>query len=317
MYFLLYRAADHLSADIPAGWFMKKPGKRSEKYVMDASTGISTGGSTITPESIAQFRRTILSYYAENRRDLPWRHTTDPYHILVSEIMLQQTQVARVMTKYPEFISAFPAFADLARAPLSSVLAVWQGMGYNRRAMALKTCAQKVMDEFNGELPSDTGILATFPGIGKATAGSIAAFAFNMPVVFIETNIRRVFIHFFFDEKSNIPDTEILPLAGKALEGQDPRTWYSALMDYGTMLRGEIQNPNRRSAHYARQTKFEGSDREIRGQIIRTLIKEQELDETILAGKFGSDPERVYRILGTLEKEGYLIRSNGSARLSE
>jgi len=129
---------------------------------------------------------------------MAWRNTTDPYQILVSEIMLQQTQVERVTIKFPEFIRAFPDFASLATATLANVLTVWQGLGYNRRAIALQKCAIRVMNEYNGALPADVDILATFPGIGRATASSIAAFAFNMPVVFIETNIRRVFIHFFF-----------------------------------------------------------------------------------------------------------------------
>jgi len=138
---------------------------------------------------IPEFQRMVLAHYAHSGRNMQWRNTTDPYQILVSEIMLQQTQVERVRIKFPEFINAFPDFPSLAAAPLSSVLTVWQGMGYNRRAIALQKCAIKVMDEYCGTLPSDVSTLATFPGIGRATASSIAAFAFNQPVIFIETNI--------------------------------------------------------------------------------------------------------------------------------
>ena len=159
----------------------------------------------------------VLSHYEQYGRDMAWRNTTDPYQILVSEIMLQQTQVERVTAKFPEFIRAFPDFASLATAPLANVLTVWQGLGYNRRAIALQKCAIRVMNEYDGVLPADVDILATFPGIGRATASSIAAFAFNMPVVFIETNIRRVFIHFFFTDTDTVNDAEILPLVEKSI----------------------------------------------------------------------------------------------------
>jgi A/G-specific adenine glycosylase len=188
-------------------------------------------------QGIIAFRRMVLSYYEQNRRDMPWRNTTDPYQILVSEIMLQQTQVERVMTKFTVFIHAFSDFSALASAPLADILAVWQGMGYNRRAIALQKCAIRVMNEYNGILPSDSELLLTFPGIGKATASSIAAFAFNLPVVFIETNIRRVFIHFFFDATEEVHDEDILPLVRKALYRENPRIWYWALMDLGTALK--------------------------------------------------------------------------------
>ncbi|MEK7079017.1 MAG: A/G-specific adenine glycosylase, partial [Patescibacteria group bacterium] len=133
------------------------------------------------------------------RRDFPWRNTTDPYHILVSEVMLQQTQVARVMVKFPIFIDQFSNFKELATASTKDILQVWQGMGYNRRALYLKKIAEIVITQYKGKLPDDPAILDTFPGIGEATAASIVAFAFNKPLVFIETNIRRVFIHLFFE----------------------------------------------------------------------------------------------------------------------
>jgi A/G-specific adenine glycosylase len=177
-----------------------------------------------------------------------WRHSDDPYRILVSEIMLQQTQVERVAVKYPTFIAAFPDAATLARAPQSAVIAAWQGMGYNRRAIALKKCAEKITDEYGGTVPRDPDVLATFPGIGPATASSICAFAFNLPVVFIETNIRRVFIHSFFPDKEIVTDQEILPLVERALDREQPRVWYWALMDLGTELKKQMPNPNRKSA---------------------------------------------------------------------
>ncbi len=147
---------------------------------------------------IRKFQKTIYRYYGKYGRTFPWRMTHNPYHILISEIMLQQTQVQRVMGKYEPFINAFPDFSSLARAPLRLILKQWQGLGYNRRAIALKLISRRIMEEFHGELPSSVETLMTLPGIGRATASAISAFAFHIPSVFIETNIRRVFIHGFF-----------------------------------------------------------------------------------------------------------------------
>jgi A/G-specific adenine glycosylase len=258
--------------------------------------------------TIKEFRKIVFDHYRNHGRDLAWRRTTDPYRILVSEIMLQQTQVERVVVKYPEFIAAFPDFATLAGAPLSDVLAVWQGMGYNRRAISLQRSAQRVLADYGGTLPQDVDILATFPGIGRATASSICAFAFNMPVVFIETNIRRVFIHFFFGGHESVNDTEILPLVEKALGKQDPRTWYNALMDLGTVLKKTVENPNRRSRHYTKQAAFEGSDRKIRGAILKLLLAEKRMTKEAITGTFSEDPDRIIRILKSLEDEGFICQ---------
>jgi A/G-specific adenine glycosylase len=226
--------------------------------------------------------------------------------------MLQQTQVERVAVKYPAFIAAFPDFPALAGAPLSDILAVWQGMGYNRRAISLQKCARRVVEEYDGALPQDPEILATFPGIGRATAASICAFAFNMPVVFIETNIRRVFIHYFFGDRGQVDDSEILPIARQALLEDDPRSWYNALMDLGTMLKKAGKNPNRRSRQYTKQTAFEGSDRKIRGRILRLLLEEKHMTEKAIAEKCPEDPARVFRILRDLETEGFVTRTGSS-----
>ena len=261
------------------------------------------------PPAIEEFQKMVLDFYREYGRDLAWRETTDPYRILVSEIMLQQTQVERVTVKYPAFLSGFPDFPSLAQAPLADVLAVWQGMGYNRRAISLQKSARRVVEEFDGVLPQDPDLLSTFPGIGKATAASICAFAFNMPVVFIETNIRRVFIHFFFEEDKPVHDADILPLVQKALCRKNPRIWYWALMDLGSALRKTVPNPNRRSAQYVRQSAFEGSDREIRGKILQMLLKNPDQVYEDLIRNTGGDRDRVLRILNTLEKEGFLTHT--------
>lgn len=265
-----------------------------------------------SPEAIRIFQDLILSYSRAHGRDLPWRRTTDPYRILVSEIMLQQTQVERVAARYPEFLEQFPDFGSLARARRSEVLLAWQGMGYNRRAIALQETARRVVDEHGGELPADAEALATFPGIGKATAAAIVAYAFNMPVAYIETNIRRIFIHFFFQDRVGIRDDEILPLVERALYRENPREWYGALMDYGTVLKKRTANPNRRSAAYSRQSRFEGSDRQIRGQILALVLKEGTVTEEEVILRLCEEPGRVKRILGDLEREGFVAESEGA-----
>jgi A/G-specific adenine glycosylase len=259
---------------------------------------------------IPAFQKMVLSHYEQYGRAMDWRNTPDPYQILVSEIMLQQTQVERVTTKFPEFILAFPDFASLAAASLAQVLTVWQGLGYNRRAIALQKCAILVMNEYDGILPADVDILATFPGIGRATASSIAAFAFNRPVVFIETNIRRVFIHFFFPDADTVSDAEILPLVEITLYHENPRVWYWALMDLGSVLKKTVANPNRRSVHYTKQSPFEGSDRNIRGIIIRILLAEPGASEKKILGIRKDDPARIKKILAALESEGFICRHN-------
>ncbi|NTU46189.1 A/G-specific adenine glycosylase [Candidatus Roizmanbacteria bacterium] len=255
--------------------------------------------------NVHQFRDTVLTYYRKHKRDLPWRETTDPYRIVVSEVMLQQTQVPRVLSKYPEFLEKFPNFSTLASASLSEVLLVWQGMGYNRRGKYLKQLAEVIVQKYNGELPHNPILVDELPGIGPATAASICAFAFNLPTVFIETNIRRVFIHHLFQDQIDIPDTAIYPLVQQTLDTENPRDWYYALMDYGTYLGKTLENPNKRSRHYTIQSKFEGSDRQIRGAILRLLLKKSQSREEIIEA-LQKDQERVITILKQMKKEAII-----------
>jgi A/G-specific adenine glycosylase len=260
----------------------------------------------LTATRVRAFRKKVYDHYRTQGRDLPWRKTRKPYHILVSEIMLQQTQVDRVLEKYKEFIAAFQDFPSLAKAPLRKLLAVWQGMGYNRRPLALRALAQKVVNEHHGKLPCDPEQLLTLPGIGKYTAGAVLAFAFNKPVVFMDTNIRRVFIHEFFHKQENISDNDILPLVQQTLDASDSRKWYNALMDYGVMLKKEHGNPNRRSAHYTRQSPFENSNRQVRGMILKTLVKEAPLTASRIVQKTGMETEKVKKNIVQMEKEGFI-----------
>jgi len=266
----------------------------------------------LTPSAISSFRKKIHDHYDQHGRDLPWRRTRNPYRILVSEIMLQQTQVERVLEKYAEFVKTFPGFRMLAKAPLKKLLTVWQGLGYNRRPLALKALAQKVVDEHGGKLPSDPATLLALPGIGKYTAGAVAAFAFNKPVVFMDTNIRRVYIHEFFHDRENIHDDEIIPLLERTMDVENPRKWYNALMDYGAMLKREQVNPNRRSAHYAKQSPFENSNRQVRGSILKLLVKDAPLTQAGIVKKTGMDPERIKKNLMQLVEEGFIKKKGRS-----
>ncbi len=239
---------------------------------------------------------------------------------MVSEIMLQQTQVDRVKPYYDRFIKQFPTIRALARAEQSDVLRAWSGLGYNRRALNLYRLAQIVVKKYKGKLPSDPVLLDELPGIGKGTAGSIAAFVFNKPVAFIETNIRRVFIHHFhgINEPRNstkirtksekkISDSEILPLVEKTLDKKNPREWYYALMDYGAHLAYKVKNPNQRSKHYSKQSKFEGSNRQLRGRLLRFLLANPRATDVELLAIAGSKT-KLARVMGELEKEGFIKR---------
>ncbi|NTW92463.1 MAG: A/G-specific adenine glycosylase [Methanoregulaceae archaeon] len=271
----------------------------------------------MTPPSVDVFQGRVRDDYQRYRRDLPWRHTTDPYQILVSEVMLQQTQVERVKEKYGRFISRFPDFGSLAAATIADVLSAWQGLGYNRRALALRQTAARVVEQFGGILPEDEKDLQSLPGIGPYTAAAVLAFAFNQPVLLIDTNIRRVFIHCFFRERSQVTDREILPLVRETLDRENPREWYNALMDFGWYLGTTIKNPNRRSRHYQRQAPFEGSNRQVRGKILHLLVTDGELSREDLCRALDIPASRLETVLGQLEAEGFLTRSHDLVRMKK
>ena len=261
-----------------------------------------------TGSEIVKFRKIIYQHYAREGRTLPWRETRNPYYILVSEIMLQQTQVERVIEKYQKFITLFPDIETLDRSPLQKILKVWQGLGYNRRALALKKIARTIMEDYKGKIPRSLEELVKLPGIGQTTASEIAAFAFNQPTVFIETNIRSVFLHYFFSERENVSDEEITPLVAKTVDRSNPREWYYALMDYGTFLKKQHVNPSRKSTHYYKQSPFNGSNRQIRGKIVKYLTENQSGTEKQIARDLQIPYEKAEPNLLKLEKEGFLIR---------
>ena len=254
---------------------------------------------------------------AESYRELPWRNIPDAYAVLVSEVMLQQTQVSRVEGYWHRFLEAFPTPAALAEAPTADVLALWQGLGYNRRALALKRMAEQVTAEYDGTLPRTFDELVTLPGIGPATAAGIIAFAYEEPSVYVETNVRAVFIHELFPDEDAVPDADLLPYVADTASTTDPRGWYYALLDYGATLKKSGANPTRASTSYTRQSKFEGSRRQKRAELVRIalgapkgitrarakgLLDQSEAD----AGREAVDQELFDSLLDDLEREGFI-----------
>lgn len=265
------------------------------------------------------FQKLIWEYYdLHGRHDLPWRITEndgtfDPYKIMVSELMLQQTQVPRVIPKYIEFLQKFPTVQALASSTLGDVLIAWSGLGYNRRAKFLWQAAQKIQNEFGGEFPNTLEQLVTLPGVGKNTAGAILAYAYDRPIVFIETNIRTVFIHHFFNDRTDIADKDIAEKVAATLPKQNAREWYWALMDYGTYIKQTIGNASRKSSSYKRQSAFHGSKRQIRGLIIRELGKGPKAETVLL--ELAAD-DRTLTVLQELKAEQMITQRNGQYKLA-
>jgi len=229
-------------------------------------------------------------------------------------MMLQQTQTHRVVPKFEAFVKEFPSFEALAHAPLKKVLTLWQGLGYNRRALYLKRTAEVILREHAGKLPRNTEQLVQLPGVGSYTAGAIRVFAFDEPAVFIETNIRAVFLYFFFPKKQSVPDSALLPLIKRSLPTKRVREWYSALMDYGAMLKQKISNPSQRSLHYYKQSTFKGSFREKRAGVLRAILagaRRKTIPKTLALS-----PTDAERCLRSLEKEGLLKRKGAEYTLT-
>ena len=263
-----------------------------------------------SPPVLAAFQELVLDHYRAFGRDLPWRHSADPYAILVSEVMLQQTRVERVRGRWERFVDRFPDLEMLAGAPLAEVLSEWQGMGYNRRAVNLKRIAEAVVADHGGVLPRDPDVLRTMPGLGAATAASVSVFAYDNPVAFVETNVRAVYLHIFFSGIEGVKDAQIAPLAEEALWREDPRVWHWALMDYGVALKRALPNPSRRSAHHARQAAFEGSNRQLRGRILRALLAAGPMTAQDVTAAVDGD-QRAGDALLALGREGLVEESAG------
>lgn len=235
------------------------------------------------------FKKVLQEKGRELYRDMPWRRDTRPYYILVSEVMLQQTQVARVKPKFQAFVQRFPDFTSLAGAPLSDVLQMWVGLGYNRRARQLQLASRQIIEGFGGSMPQTKAGLEALAGIGPATAGAIMVYAFNLPQAFIETNARTVYFHSYFSPDQKVTDSELLPLIEATLDRDNPRNFYWALMDYGAWLKKSFKNStNTMSAHYKKQSTFKGSVSEVRGRIIQ-LLSVQDSTREELNQRLGED----------------------------
>jgi A/G-specific adenine glycosylase len=219
--------------------------------------------------------KSLLSWYRINARPLPWRETRNPYRILISEIMLQQTQVSRVLQKYPEFLKQFPNFTSLAHARVGDVIRAWSGMGYNNRAFRLHRIAQRIVSEYGGRLPSDSDTLQTFPGIGRYTANAIACFAFEQQIVVVDTNVRRVLSRLFPRQAQAMNEWE---LAEWMLPKRKAFHWNQALMELGA-LRCTVYNPscdrcplNRICQSAFRPKKYSKKPRRIKNPVIPNRI---------------------------------------------
>lgn len=242
-------------------------------------------------------------------RRMPWREDVRPYCVLVSEMMLQQTQVSRVIPKFEAFITTFPDERALSQASLADVLKSWQGLGYNRRAKYLHDACKMIVAEFDGTVPCTVEELERLPGVGKNTAGAILTYAFNKPNLFIETNIRTVYIYHFFPDRDDVNDKEILEILGNTLDQRNPRKFYQSLMDYGAHLKTTGMQNITRSKHYTRQSTLAGSLREMRGIIIRRLTAGQELTNL-------SEDARFESALHGLERDGLISRHSTGWRLT-
>ena len=269
-----------------------------------------------SPASYKRFRAIIYHYYFTNRRSFSWREKISPYRVFISEVMLQQTQTSRVIPKFELFLETFPNFSSLANARFSDVLRVWKGLGYNRRARFLLEAAEIIHDQYNGKLPRTPQQLVALPGIGPATAASIAVFAYDTPHVFIETNIRTVFLHFFFQNADIVDDKQIREHVEATLDKDRPREWYYGLMDYGAMLKRTLGNLNRKSRHYSQQSRFEGSDRQMRGKILQLLLDNMSLSMEEIQTILEEPPERLERIVSSLSKDNIVIFEAGTLKLS-
>lgn len=282
----------------------------------------------LSVQQIKKFQKIVWDYYhTSGRGQLPWRTSINPYRVWVSEIMLQQTQVDRVINFFKVWVKSFPTIQKLAGASQVDILKHWKGLGYNSRALRMKKTAQLIIELYKAKFPSDYYELQKLPGIGPYTAGAICAFAYNQPIVLIETNIRRVYIHHFFNDAIDVYDTEILELVNKTMDKKNPREWYWALMDYGSFLgrtlnsKGKKYNPNTQSKHYIKQSKFSGSDREIRGTILTLLLEHNNtLSKITLTQKikqFTTDKERIQKIINQMVHEGYFELKGNNIHLKK
>jgi A/G-specific adenine glycosylase len=269
-------------------------------------------------DSLQLFCDFIMQFYSEHKREFAWRETSDPYRILLSEVMLQQTQTSRVEPKYQTFLELWPTFEALASCSLEDLLSQWKGLGYNRRALNLKKSAQ-MTEQWGWTIPKDKEKILSLPGVGKSTSAALLCFCYNEKAVYLETNIRRVLLTCFYPEETEVLDKRLEELLYRlSLMVDDMKNWYYALMDYGVLLKNLLPNANTRSAHYSRQSKFENSNRQIRGLLIHILSDTGAKPLERLYSLLSSfEEERVLSCLGELEKEGFVQECESVYRIKQ
>jgi A/G-specific adenine glycosylase len=253
----------------------------------------------------------VFGYFKKNGRDFPWRETTDPYKILVSEVMLQQTQTERVVVKYEEFLKTFPTWKALSTATPAEVVKVWMGLGYYRRAFNLHKAAQSVVREHGGVPPHTAEGLRNLPGVGPYTAAAVAAFAFGEPAPMIETNIRSVYLYTFYPQVCAVSDKEILQKVEETLYKRDPRSWFYALMDLGVELKKHTKGINQRSKHHVKQSKFEGSQRQVRAAVLRAITEAASIRRAEISRKLSYDADKIEAAITALQAEGLIQTLRG------
>jgi len=287
---------------------------------------------------LALVQQHILAWYRSHGRDLPWRQTRDPYHILVAEVMLQQTQVERVLPKYEQWLAAFPTLQRLAEAPAAEVIRLWAPLGYNGRAVRLQDIARQCLERHGGRMPGTFEELRQLKGVGRYTAGAIACFAYEQPVTFWDTNVRRVLSRLFLGHQAEPSEREIEELADQVLPPGQAYDWHQALMDLGATI-CSARNPRcdqcpamdvcaahpaillaprmlaERKAGYQAQP-FETTNRYFRGRVVDALRERSPLPLAELAGRFGrNEPEWLERLLTGLERDGLLVRRGAEISL--
>lgn len=276
---------------------------------MDYAHGVTDPSRPVSAKALAALRRRLLRWYAREGRDLPWRHTTDPYAVLVSEVMLQQTQVARVVPRYRDWLSVWPTLEALAAAPLGDVLRRWQGLGYNNRAQRLHACAAAVVAAAGGrpaELPLEVAEMRLLPGIGPYTARAVLIFAHNADLAAVDANVRRVLVH----ELALPPDLSprnLQEIADAAVPRGRSRDWHNALMDYGALV---LTTRATGISSTTRQSAFEGSRRQARARLLRAVLEDGPLDARELGSRLDMAPDDVETLASLLARDG-LVRCEG------
>ena len=258
------------------------------------------------------FKEKVWNYYAKHSRTMPWRDAPSFYNVLVSELMLQQTQVSRVTPKFLAFMERFPSIVDVSNAPLSDVIEQWVGLGYNRRAKYLHQACKVVAE--TGQ-PQSAASLIALPGVGKNTAAAIMNYVYNQGTPFVETNIRTVYLTEFFEGQADVMDAQILELVAATLDVENPRDWFWALMDYGAHLKSLGQGNITMSKHYKRQSKLAGSLREMRGWIIQALTHGS-ANEVALKQSFNDDARFETAVSGLIADD-LIMRADGILHLTK